>query len=281
MSSTTTAPKTDAEWTSLISRTKASLGTTTTNTQKFKENNPLATSPSSVASTIDHTLLALSATEAQVDTLCAEAKEHQFATVCVRLNFVSHAVQNLKSHKPDVGVACVVGFHEGTQSSADKALEAKQAVERGASELDMVINRTLLTAGKYEGVYDDIVAVRQVAPSSQLKLKVILETARLDVDEIIAGSVISCVAGADFIKTSTGFDGPGATVENVALMRSVADSFGKGVKVKASGGVRTADDAIKMLQAGAERIGASAGVKIVKDMEGNGPSEQNDPSGSY
>ena len=145
----------------------------------------------------------------------------------------------------------------------------------------MVLNRDLLQAKEYVSVYEDILAVRKAA-GDNVKLKVILETGRLGSDEdIIAGCVISCLAGADYVKTSTGFDGPGATVESVGLMRSVVDVVSEGkVKVKASGGVRTAEDAIRMVETGAGRIGASAGVKIVKEMEGKGGEEKGD-SGGY
>lgn len=144
----------------------------------------------------------------------------------------------------------------------------------------MVLNRDLLQAKEYVSVYEDILAVRKVA-GDNVKLKVILETGRLGSDdEVIAGCVISCLAGADYVKTSTGFDGPGATVESVGLMRSVVDVVSEGkVKVKASGGVRTAEDAIRMVETGAGRIGASAGVKIVKEMEGKGGEEKGDSGG--
>jgi deoxyribose-phosphate aldolase len=223
--------------------------------------------PSTIPCTIDHTLLVPSATESQIDTLCSEALEYGFATVCVRLNHAVRAVQNLKD-TPDVGVACVVGFHEGTYPTSEKVDEAQNVVASGASELDMVINYPLLKEGKYSSVYEDVAAVRKAAPSP-IQLKVILETSQLNQDEIIAGCVISCMAGADFVKTSTGFNGSGASVKNVALMRAVVDMLGEGCKVKASGGVRTAEDCIDMLKAGAERIGASAGVKIMKELSGD------------
>ncbi|KAE8308957.1 putative RNA methyltransferase-domain-containing protein [Aspergillus transmontanensis] len=207
-------PKNDAEWAALISTIKDSLP------EAFPEyKTPL---PSEVNRTIDHTQLALTATEQQIDQLCAEALQYQFATVCVRLNHVRRAVQELKGSS-DVKVACVVGFHEGMYETSEKEQEARDAVEQGAAELDMVLKYPLLKEGKYTDVYTDILGVRKAAPSPT-KLKVILETSQLSQEEIIAGSVIADVAGADFIKTSTGFNGPGANIDNVALMRATAGS---------------------------------------------------------
>lgn len=249
-------PKTDVEWAEIISAQKDLL----------PEKIPAYPTqlPSRISRTIDHTRLAPSATESQVDTLCDEAREYGFATVCVRLGHVSRAVRNLQE-TPEVGVACVVGFHEGTYPTQEKVDEAQDAMNNGASELDMVINYPLLKKGLYTDVFGDVFAVRTAAPSP-VRLKVILETSQLTRDEIIAGSVISCMAGADYVKTSTGFNGPGATVENVALMRATVELLGTGCKVKASGGVRGAEDCVAMLRAGAHRIGASAGVKIVKEL---------------
>jgi deoxyribose-phosphate aldolase len=176
-------------------------------------------------------------------------------------------VQNLRE-TPEVGVACVVGFHEGTYPTQEKVDEAQGAVNQGASELDMVINYPLLRQGLYTDVFGDVLAVRKVAPSA-VQLKVILETSQLTRDEIIAASIISCMAGADYVKTSTGFNGPGATVENVSLIRATVELLGTGCKVKASGGVRGVENCIAMLKAGANRIGASAGVKIVKELAGD------------
>jgi len=252
-------PTSDADWAAFISTLK----------DEFPEQDtiyPLPL-PSHVAQAIDHTQLAPSATPDQIDILCAEAREHHFATVCVRVNHVAQAVQALKGSSPEVGVACVVGFHEGTYKTAEKVEEASKAAQLGATELDMVINWPSLKGGKYDAVFHDVLAVRKAAPLPVL-LKVILETSQLSRDEIIAGSVISSFAGADYVKTSTGFNGSGATVENVKLMRQAVDLLGKGGKVKASGGIRSAEDAINMLKAGADRIGASAGVNIVKELAG-------------
>ena len=220
--------------------------------------------PALVNRTIDHTLLSESATEEQIDTLCDEAKEREFASVCVRLRHVAHAAQQLKDFRC-VDVACVIGFPGGMDETSAKVKETKEALALGASELDMVMKYPLLKEGKYVEVFQDVMAVREAAPKP-VKLKVILETSQLSRDQIVAGAVIACVAGAEYVKTSTGFNGEGATRENVEIMRAVVDLTGKG-KVKASGGIRTADDCLKMLKAGAERIGASSGVKFMEQLD--------------
>lgn len=269
-------PTTDEDWETLISTVKSSLPAVQ---QQQRPLYPSPADPSSLAATIDHTLLAPSATTDQIDTLCAEAHEHAFATVCVRLAHVQRAAANL-ADTPAVGVACVVGFHQGTQSTQEKVHEAREAVKHGASELDMVMNYPLLKAGRLADVADDIRAVRRAAAAADdgdgdgdggkgnVGLKVIIETSQLTRDETIGATVVVCLSGADFVKTSTGFNGPGASVENVALMRAIGDAVEKGVKIKASGGVRTTDDCVRMIQAGADRIGASAGVKIVQGLSG-------------
>ena len=203
----------------------------------------------------------------------APSSRKPVSSVCVRLEHVSQAVKELQG--TPVAVACVIGFHEGTSSTDDKVAETRSAVCQGARELDMVMNYPWLQAGRYQDVYADIVAVRQAAAAvaasdGPVTLKVILETSQLSRDQIVAGCVVVCLAEADFVKTSTGFNGAGASVENVALMRAVVENLQKGVKVKASGGVRTAEDCIMMLRAGAERIGTSAGVKIVSELESQG-----------
>ncbi|KAK2780982.1 hypothetical protein FQN52_001980 [Onygenales sp. PD_12] len=269
----TQIPKTDSEWDTLITATLTSLPTINP-TAYPPPSNPLTTIPK----TIDHTQLSLTATSSQIDTLCAEALKHNFATVCVRANHVSRAVSHLRGSA--IGVACVIGFHEGTYPTESKTGETRAAVRDGAAELDMVINYPKLKEGLYGDVYADVAAVRKAADdaattattatTAPVGLKVILETSQLTREQIVAGSVISCLAGADFVKTSTGFNGAGASVENVALMRAVCEAVRKEVKVKASGGVRTAEDCVKMIRAGAERIGASAGLKIVEELSGKG-----------
>ncbi|CAF9925694.1 MAG: hypothetical protein ALECFALPRED_003203 [Alectoria fallacina] len=213
------------------------------------------------AKTIDHTLLKLDATEKQVDTLCKEARRLNFKSVCVRLTWVDRAVHNLQGGS--VVVACVVGFHEGTQSLKQKTTEAARAVDAGAEELDMVMNYVLLRQKQYSKVYTEIAAVRNVAPHPVI-LKVILETSQLSPREIIAGCKIAEAAGADYVKTSTGFNGQGATQENIRLMRSVV---GDNMKVKASGGVKTINECVVMMEAGAERIGTSNGVWIMEEAK--------------
>ncbi|KAL8671685.1 MAG: hypothetical protein Q9168_003833 [Polycauliona sp. 1 TL-2023] len=208
---------------------------------------------------IDHTLLKLDANKHQIDELCGEARKLHFRSVCVRLVWVERAVKNLEGS--DVVVACVVGFHEGTYSVSDKVKEASQAVSAGAMELDMVINYPLLKQQRYSQVYTDVAAVRNVAPHPVV-LKVILETAQLNQLDIIAACKIAEAARADFVKTSTGFGGQGATVEDVRLMRSM---IGPHMKVKASGGVKTVNECVAMMEAGAERIGTSNGVWIMKE----------------
>ena len=214
-----------------------------------------------LAQAIDHTLLKLDANEAQIDSLCEEAKKYNFKAVCVRLNWVKRAIHNLRD--TSVHVACVIGFHEGTHPTWEKVLEATRAAAEGALELDMVINYPSLKAEKFREVYEDIVAVSQAA-TSLVKLKVILETSQLSRSDIIAGCVIAEIAGADFVKTSTGFCGSGATLENVRLMRSVV---GDRLKVKASGGIKSTRDCIGMMEAGASRIGTSNGVAIVEGAD--------------
>jgi deoxyribose-phosphate aldolase len=221
--------------------------------------------PAFVNRAIDHTLLAESATNEQVDTLCAEAKARRFATVCVRPQHVARAAQNLRGCN-DISVACVVSFPDGTNATADKANEAQEALQHGASELDMVMNYPQLAEGRYMEIYHDIAAVRNVAPDP-VKLKVIIETSQLSRDEVIAGSLVAALSGAEFVKTSTGFKGQGATEDNVQLMRAVADLTDKGTKVKASGGIRSAEECVRMLRAGADRIGASSGVKIMEQLD--------------
>jgi len=214
-----------------------------------------------LAGLIDHTLLKPNATPEQVDTLCDEAREHSFATVCVNPGYVQRAAQRLKGSK--VGVTTVIGFPLGQNTPAVKAAEALEALARGATEIDMVINVGALKAGDYKTVFDDIKAVRLATEGHVLK--VIFETALLSDEEIVAASQLSKEAGADFVKTSTGFSTGGATAEHVALMRK---TVGPDMGVKASGGVRTAEDGWAMVEAGATRIGASSSVAIVSGGTG-------------
>jgi deoxyribose-phosphate aldolase len=205
---------------------------------------------------IDHTLLKADATRADVVKLCEEAKRHGFASVCVNSTWV-RLCKSLLAGSP-VMVCTVVGFPLGAMSPEAKAFEAKEAVRNGASEVDMVINIGAIKSRDYALVQDDIRKV--VVASAPARVKVILETSQLDLTEKVIACTLSKAAGAAFVKTSTGFGGGGATAEDVALMRKVV---GDGVEVKASGGIRTAEDADKMIAAGATRVGASASVAIV------------------
>ena len=207
---------------------------------------------------IDHTLLKPDATEEDVKKLCMEAKEYEFSSVCVNPYYVKLAKEELKS--TNVNIATVIGFPLGSTTWEVKAFEAKKSVENGADELDMVINIGALKSKKYDVVKNDISAVVKEAEGNVL-VKVIIETCLLDNEEKIKACELSKEAGADFVKTSTGFSTGGATVEDVRLMRKVVgDSMG----VKASGGIRDYDTAVKMIEAGANRLGASASVKIVQ-----------------
>lgn len=214
-----------------------------------------------IASMIDHTVLKPETTKDQIEFLCAEAAKYGFASVCVNPFWVPYCAELLSGYP--VAVCTVVGFPLGANSSAVKAEEARQAVAAGATEIDMVLNVGALKSGLLDVVERDIAAVRAAIPG--IVLKVILETALLDDPEIIAACEASVRAGADFVKTSTGFSTGGATASHVALMRRVV---GPEIGVKASGGVRNKADAKMMINAGATRIGASAGVKIMQEVAG-------------
>ena len=210
----------------------------------------------SVAGMIDHTLLKPEATRQEIEKLCREAAQFHFATVCVNPAWVAFAAQQLRGS--GVGVCSVVGFPLGATTADVKHYETRRAIFDGASEIDMVINIGALKSRDYETVFEDICrVVKAAAPAG---VKVILETSALDTEQKIIGCTLSKLAGAAFVKTSTGFGKGGATVEDIELMRRIV---GSDVGVKASGGVRTAEDVLKMAQAGANRIGASASVAIV------------------
>lgn len=212
-----------------------------------------------LARMIDHTLLKPDATPDQIAQLCFEARKHQFASVCVNPTWVKLCAQLLEGSS--VKVCTVIGFPLGATASEVKAFEARNAIDQGATEIDMVINIGALKARELELVAQDIQGVVNAAHSRGAIVKVILETALLTDEEKTIACLASKEAGADFVKTSTGFAGGGATVQDVALMRRVV---GPELGVKASGGVRTFEDAESMIRAGATRIGASAGVKIVQ-----------------
>ena len=213
-----------------------------------------------LASSIDHTLLKADATEAQITRLCAEAREHRFASVCVNPRWVALCAQLLAGS--GVRVCTVIGFPLGASSSAIKAAEARQAVADGADELDMVISVGDLKAGNYEFVRTDIRGVVKAAEGRTVK--VIIEACLLTDEEKSLACKLAMAAGADFVKTSTGFSTGGATVADVKLMRAaVGPNFG----VKAAGGIRTRKDALAMIEAGANRIGASAGIAICAEND--------------
>jgi len=212
----------------------------------------------SVASMIDHTLLKPEATRQEILTLCTEAKEYQFASVCVNPVWVPFVVETLQGSS--VAVCTVIGFPLGASTIDTKIAETKEAVLNGAMEIDMVINIGLLKSGDKETIKKEIQAIVQAAQGKVVK--VIMETCLLTEEEKITACMIAKEAGAHFVKTSTGFSTGGATVEDVALMRKiVGDQMG----VKASGGIRTWDDAKALIQAGATRIGASKGIQIVEE----------------
>jgi deoxyribose-phosphate aldolase len=216
-----------------------------------------------IAAYIDHTLLKPEATPAQIERLCAEAVQYRFASVCVNPSFVSLCARLLKG--TPVAVCTVIGFPLGATTTKTKVFEATQAAANGASELDMVIAVGQLKAERYPEVAEDIHQVVDAGHAKGALVKVIIETALLSDAEKVAACLLAARAGADFVKTSTGFSGGGATAADIALMRR---TVGPDVGVKASGGIRTLADAQAMIAAGATRIGASAGVAIVREAEG-------------
>lgn len=211
-----------------------------------------------IAGKIDHTLLKPDATPQEITELCEEARNYSFASVCVNPGYVSLCSKLLIG--TSVKVCTVIGFPLGSNTTEVKKFEAEQALQNGAVEIDMVINVGQLKAGNYEYVENDVSQVVRTAKSNNAICKVILETALLTDEEKVKACLICKKAGADFVKTSTGFSKGGATVGDVALMKYVV---GKEMGVKASGGIRSKEDAEAMIASGADRIGASASVKIV------------------
>jgi len=218
---------------------------------------------SSVARMVDHTLLKPNATQAEIAKLCEEARKYCFASVCVNPSYVAYSAQLLQGS--GVKVCTVIGFPLGSTTSTVKAVEARDAIANGAEEIDMVINVGALKSGNDAVVYEDIKAVREATRGRVLK--VILETSLLSDEEKVRACIMSKKAGADFVKTSTGFGGGGATVEDVKLMRQ---TVGPLMGVKASGGIRDAKIADAMIQAGATRLGTSASVAIVSGQASEG-----------
>ena len=212
---------------------------------------------------IDHTILKPETTQEQVEKILSEAKEYDFASVCVNPTWVSLAAESLKDS--DVKVCTVIGFPLGANTSAVKAFETEDAIANGADEIDMVINIGALKAGNDALVLDDIKTV--VDASGDKLVKVIIEACLLTDDEKVRACQLSKEAGADYVKTSTGFSTGGATVADVALMRK---TVGPDMGVKASGGARSYEDAIAFIEAGASRIGASSGVAIMNGAQADG-----------
>ena len=211
-----------------------------------------------LAAMIDHTILAPNASEADVRRLCAEAREHGFASVCANPVWASVLAEELSGSS---ALACVVvGFPFGASATEVKAFEAKTAVAAGAQEVDMVINIAAAIAEDREALVRDIRAVAEACHDGGASLKVIIETSELTDEQKVLACEATVEAGADFVKTSTGYSSSGATAEDIALMRK---TVGPNVGVKASGGVRTREQALEMIAAGANRIGASKGISII------------------
>ena len=229
--------------------------------------------PGGVSGMIDHTLLKADATRAEIEKLCREAAEFHFATVCVNPVWVAFAASRLRD--TGAGVCSVVGFPLGATTADVKNFETRRAIYDGASEIDMVINIGALKSGDLRTVERDIEAVVEPCRQCGVVSKVIIEAALLTDDEKITASTLTKAAGADFVKTSTGFGPGGATVADVALMRRVV---GAEMGVKAAGGVRDLEGLKAMVAAGATRVGASAGVKIVQESRGQKPAAAG-PSG--
>lgn len=215
-----------------------------------------------VAKYIDHTLLKPDSTREQIDKILEEAKKYQFKSVCINPTHVSYASQQLLD--TDVLVCTVIGFPLGATTTNVKVFETENAIKNGASEIDMVINIGALKDQRYDEVQKDIEGV--IAAANGKTVKVIIETVLLTDEEKVKACELAEKAGATFVKTSTGFAGGGATPEDVKLMK---DTVGNRLEVKASGGVRSLEDFEKMIEAGATRIGASAGVQIIEGLDSN------------
>ena len=223
----------------------------------------MVTNKKEIAKMIDHTILKAAASRADVNKLCEEAIEYGFASVCVNPSFVPLAAKNLANSS--VKVCTVIGFPLGCTTTATKVAETKEAVRNGAHEVDMVINIGALKEGNRDLVLRDIDSVVKAGKeiNSSVIVKVIIETCYLNKEEKILACKLSKEAGCDFVKTSTGFGTAGATVEDVALMREVV---GLEIGVKASGGIKNSAEVLALIKAGANRIGASAGVNIIKEL---------------
>ena len=212
---------------------------------------------------IDHTLLKPEAQSAQIEKLCKEAIEHKFFSVCVNTSYVKQCAELLRGS--DVKVCCVVGFPLGAMDTASKAFETRTAITNGAQEVDMVVQIGALKDRRMDYVRDDIKAVVQAAGGA--KVKVIIETSLINDEEKTLACKAALEAGAHFVKTSTGFAGGGATVEDVKLMKSIV---GDKMEVKASGGVKNSEQAFALIAAGATRLGTSSGVALVQGQQSQG-----------
>lgn len=215
-----------------------------------------------LAKMIDYTLLKPDATEEDIIKVCKDAVKYNFASVCINSAYVSLVAKLLKGTA--VKVCTVVGFPLGANALEVKAFEAKNAIEKGAQEIDMVMNIGALKSGNYELVKKDMTAVIEVAKERNVVTKVILECGFLTDEEKVTACKLAKEARADFVKTSTGFGPSGATIHDVRLLKKVV---GSSVGVKAAGGIRSYEDALMMINAGADRIGASAGVKIIESVK--------------
>ncbi len=228
-----------------------------------------------IARLIDHTLLKPEASRDDIQKLCEEALDYGFASVCVNPWNVSQAAELLRDSEVRVGT--VVGFPLGATLPIVKVLEASEAIKAGAQEIDMVINIGALKSGQEALAEADIRGVVEESHRGRALCKVILETALLTNEEKVRGSLLAKKAGADFVKTSTGFGAGGATLEDVRLIR---ETVGSGMGIKAAGGVRTLSDLQKMVEAGATRVGSSSGVKIVQELRGATPASSAGASGN-
>jgi deoxyribose-phosphate aldolase len=217
-----------------------------------------------IAAMIDHTLLRADSTQQEIIKLCEEAKLYNFATVCVNPYWVPLAVHELKGSK--VGITTVIGFPLGSSSSAVKSVEASDSIANGATEIDMVLNVGAMRSGHYAAVEQDIQGVA-LACKGKAIMKVIIETCYLTEDEKIRAAELCKSAGADFVKTSTGFGPSGATLKDIQLIRK---TVGNEMGIKASGGVRDLPFAIQLIEAGATRLGTSSGIALVTGGIGNG-----------
>ncbi|MBK7629485.1 MAG: deoxyribose-phosphate aldolase [Ignavibacteriales bacterium] len=226
--------------------------------EKSNQKTELRLSTKEIAGMIDHTLLKPDATSLEIEQLCDEAMQYNFASVCVNPSYVSKCFEMIKSS--NVKVCTVIGFPLGATTTQSKVLEAEEAIKNGAEELDLVINIGKLKDKDYNYVYNDIKSIADLSKKHLCSSKVIFETCLISDEEKIVACLLSKEAGADFVKTSTGFSKGGATIHDVALMKFVV---GDKLQVKASGGIRSYEDAIEMINAGATRLGASAGVKII------------------